>query len=59
MSKWKFATVAAAGLLLAMGEAAAQQVEDELILITPVAKTLTDPALAEFTKSQRSAGTSR
>ena len=50
MSKWKFATAAAAGLLLAMGEAAAQQVEDELILITPVAKTLTDPALAEFTK---------
>jgi iron(III) transport system substrate-binding protein len=50
MSKWKFAAAAAAGLLLAMGRAAAQQVEDELILITPVAKTLTDPALAEFTK---------
>jgi ABC-type Fe3+ transport system substrate-binding protein len=30
--------------------AAAQQVERELVLITPVAKTLTDPALAEFTK---------
>jgi len=29
---------------------AAQQIEDELVLITPVAKTLTDPALAEFAK---------
>lgn len=28
----------------------AQTVEDELVLITPVAKTLTDPALAEFAK---------
>ena len=50
MSKWKFAAAAVAGLLLAIGQAGAQQVEDELILITPVAKTLTDPALAEFTK---------
>ena len=53
MSKSRFAAAAAAGLLLAMGQAAAQQVEDELILITPVAKTLTDPALAEFTKYAR------
>jgi iron(III) transport system substrate-binding protein len=30
--------------------ATAQQIEDELVLITPVAKTLTDPALAEFAK---------
>src|SRR5258705_11341585 len=30
--------------------AAAQTIEDELVLITPVAKTLTDPALAEFAK---------
>ena len=36
--------------LLAVGQAAAQPIEDELILITPVAKTLTDPALAEFVK---------
>jgi iron(III) transport system substrate-binding protein len=40
---------AAASLVLA-GPAAAQQVENELILITPVAKTLTDPSLAEFAK---------
>ena len=30
--------------------AAAQAIEDELVLITPVARTLTDPALAEFAK---------
>ena len=30
--------------------AAAQPVEEELVLITPVAKTLTDPALAEFAR---------
>ncbi len=40
---------ALAGLLVA-APASAQQIEDELILITPVAKTLTDPSLAEFTK---------
>ena len=28
----------------------AQVIENELVLITPVAKTLTDPALAEFVK---------
>src|SRR5687768_6091191 len=32
------------------GPAAAQAIEDELVLITPVARTLTDPALAEFAK---------
>ena len=33
---------------LATGAAVAQQIEDELVLITPVAKTLTDPTLADF-----------
>src|SRR5262245_5581381 len=32
------------------GSVAAQAIEDELVLITPVARTLTDPALAEFAK---------
>ena len=32
------------------GSALAQAIEDELVLITPVARTLTDPALAEFAK---------
>ena len=41
---------AVAALLVAAGPLSAQQVEDELILITPVAKTLTDPSLAEFAK---------
>jgi len=36
--------------LCAAAPAAAQQIEDELVLVTPVAKTLTDPALAEFAK---------
>lgn len=38
------------GMLVAASPAAAQQIEDELTLITPVAKTLTDPALAAFAK---------
>jgi iron(III) transport system substrate-binding protein len=50
VSKPRFAAAAVAALVLATGQAPAQQLEDELILITPVAKTLTDPALAEFTK---------
>jgi len=37
-------------VLLAAAPAAAQTVENELVLITPVAKTLTDPSLAEFAK---------
>jgi iron(III) transport system substrate-binding protein len=43
-------TVAAAlaGLAIAAAPAAAQQIENELVLITPVAKTLTDPLLADF-----------
>jgi iron(III) transport system substrate-binding protein len=35
---------------LAAAPAYAQPIEEELVLITPVAKTLTDPALAEFAK---------
>lgn len=44
--------MALAGLLIATSPstAQAQQIESELVLITPVAKTLTDPALAEFAK---------
>ena len=34
----------------ASSQAPAPQIEDELALITPVAKTLTDPALADFVK---------
>ena len=48
------AGLAAAIAVLASGAAsaqpAAQTIEEELILITPVARTLTDPALAEFAK---------
>ena len=43
------ATAAACTMLVA-GSALAQPVEDELVLITPVAKTLTDPTLADFAK---------
>jgi iron(III) transport system substrate-binding protein len=39
---------ALAGLAIAATPAAAQQIENELVLITPVAKTLTDPLLADF-----------
>ncbi|HYR00662.1 MAG TPA: extracellular solute-binding protein, partial [Casimicrobiaceae bacterium] len=49
-SKSKLLAVALLAPILAAGTALAQQVEDELVLITPVAKTLTDPALAEFAK---------
>src|SRR5688500_4098859 len=41
------------GLVLLFGTAAPAAdpaIEDELVLITPVARTLTDPALAEFAK---------
>ena len=37
-------------LLATAAPVAAQQIENELVLITPVARTLTDPALAEFAK---------
>ena len=48
----KMFPIVLAGLLVAAGPvtAQAQQIESELVLITPVAKTLTDPALAEFAK---------
>jgi ABC-type Fe3+ transport system substrate-binding protein len=36
--------------MIAGTHAAEQAIEDELVLITPVARTLTDPALAEFAK---------
>jgi iron(III) transport system substrate-binding protein len=45
--------IALAGILVTAMPTAAQQaetIENELVLITPVAKTLTDPALAEFVK---------
>jgi iron(III) transport system substrate-binding protein len=46
-----FRTSSIALLALALaGPAAAQEIESELVLITPVAKTLTDPTLAEFQK---------
>jgi iron(III) transport system substrate-binding protein len=41
---------ALAAALAAAAPAAAQTVENELVLITPVAKTLTDPTLADFAK---------
>ena len=42
--------LAFASMSLAAGVAVAQPIEDELVLITPVAKTLTDPTLADFAK---------
>jgi iron(III) transport system substrate-binding protein len=46
-----FLTLVAGALAVASPVTArAQQVESELVLITPVARTLTDPALAEFAK---------
>ena len=39
---------ALAALLAAAGPAAAQPIEDALVLITPVGKSFSDPALAEF-----------
>ncbi len=38
------------GMLIAAQPVDAQEIESELVLVTPVAKTLTDPALAEFAK---------
>ena len=46
----KTLALAVASMSLAAGLAVAQPIEDELVLITPVAKTLTDPSLAEFVK---------
>ncbi len=49
---FKALAVSLAGTLLPIGIALAQvpAIEDELNLITPVAKTLTDPTLADFAK---------
>ena len=44
----KLLAAAFSSLLAIAAPAAAQQIENELILITPVAKTLTDPMLADF-----------
>jgi iron(III) transport system substrate-binding protein len=49
----KALALALASTSLAAGLAVAQPIEDELVLITPVAKTLTDPSLAEFVKYAR------
>jgi iron(III) transport system substrate-binding protein len=38
------------GATVSLTAAQAQTIENELVLITPVAKTLTDPALADFAK---------
>ncbi|OGA06709.1 MAG: hypothetical protein A3D95_11095 [Betaproteobacteria bacterium RIFCSPHIGHO2_12_FULL_69_13] len=50
IANWKRAAAALAAGLAIAAPAAAQQIENELVLITPVAKTLTDPSLAEFAK---------
>jgi ABC-type Fe3+ transport system substrate-binding protein len=42
--------VALAAILAMSAQVFAQAIESELVLITPVAKTLTDPSLAEFAK---------
>jgi iron(III) transport system substrate-binding protein len=46
----KLLAVSLASLCTTGGPAAAQAIEEELVLITPVARTLTDPALADFVK---------
>jgi iron(III) transport system substrate-binding protein len=45
--------LAAAALTAALNAAGAQPVESELVLITPVGRSLTDPALAEFRKDAK------
>jgi iron(III) transport system substrate-binding protein len=47
---FKLLAVVLTTAVAAAAPAAAQQIEDQLVLITPVAKTLTDPSLAEFAK---------
>ncbi len=47
---WKPIAITLALTTTFAGMAFAQAVEDELVLITPVAKTLTDPTLADFAK---------
>lgn len=41
------------GMISPLGAQPARAIEHELVLITPVGKTLTDPALAEFTRYAR------
>ena len=50
MRCWKLPGAALMAIFAAAGPAAGQAIEEELVLITPVARTLTDPALAEFAK---------
>ena len=47
---WKLLGGTLIAACTASGPAAAQTIENELVLITPVARTLTDPALADFVK---------
>jgi iron(III) transport system substrate-binding protein len=49
IARRKFLALSCAAAILSLAPAAqAQQIESELVLITPVAKTLTDPTLADF-----------
>ncbi len=45
---WKLFGTGLVAILVAAGPAAAQQIEDELVLITPVSKFIHDAALKEF-----------
>ena len=47
-SRWKLLGAVLAALLVVVGPAAAQQIEDELVLITPVSKFIHDAALKAF-----------
>jgi iron(III) transport system substrate-binding protein len=48
--RWKMLGAALVAACAAAGSGMAQPIENELVLITPVARTLTDPALADFAK---------
>ena len=50
IARAKQVTASLLTLLAMAAPAASQPIENELVLITPVARTLTDPALAEFAK---------
>jgi iron(III) transport system substrate-binding protein len=50
MRFWRLLGAALVATFASTGPAAAQAIENELVLITPVARTLTDPALADFVK---------
>ena len=50
IKQWTLAGSALAAMLSVSAPAGAQAIENELVLITPVARTLTDPALADFAK---------